>query len=112
LFSGKKEDGAADADGKEPDEDEAYLAKLTRQERKTHIKKKRNTKDKITTKDATVLTGGRTVAENANLSKVSDRSKAIKKKGVKGTSHEITKAKVQAKLAKARVAVSTFRINR
>lgn len=59
--------------------------------------------------------GGRTVAENADLSKVSERSKAIKKKGdksAKGTSHEITKAKVLAKLAKSRVAVSTYRINR
>ena len=58
------------------------------------------------------MLGGRTVAENADLSKVSDRSKAIKKKGAKGTSHEITKEKVMAKLAKSRVAVSTARINR
>ena len=72
-------------------------------------------KDKITTKDARVLMSGRTVADHAELSKISDRSKAIKKGGkrdAKGTSHEITRAKVQAKLAKARVAVSTYRINR
>ena len=76
-------------------------------------------RDKITTKDARVLTGGQTVADHAELSKmqskINDRSKTIKKGGkkdAKGTSHEITKEKVRAKLAKARVAVSTYRINK
>ena len=75
-------------------------------------------KDKITTKDARVLTGGQTVADHAELSRLesqlNQRSKAIKKQGTArnalGTSHEITKAKVMAKLAKSRVAVSTQRI--
>ena len=65
-----------------------------------------------------MLTGGQTVADHAELSKFTDkmneRSKVIKKdrKTAKGTSHEITKAKVMAKLKKARVAVSTYRINK
>jgi len=113
LFSGKQ-DGQDDAQNSDA-EDEAYLAKLSRQDRKQHKKRAGRGKDKITTKDARVLTGGRTVADHAELSKVSDRSKTIKKGGkrdAKGTSHEITSAKVRAKLAKARVAVSTYRINR
>ena len=78
--------------------------------------------DRITTKDARVLTGGQTVADHAELSrlesKLNERSKAIKKgggaskKNAKGTSHELTKAKVLAKLKKSRVAVSTYRINK
>ena len=61
-----------------------------------------------------MLTGGQTVADHKELSKL-DKSKTIKKGGrkdAKGTSHEITKEKVMAKLAKARVAVSTYRINK
>ena len=70
-------------------------------------------------KDARVLTGGRTVADHVELSKLesslNQRSKVIKKdkgKTAKGTSHEITKAKVLAKLKNSRVAVSTYRINK
>ena len=65
-----------------------------------------------------MLTGGMTVADHAELSKLENklnsRSKAIKKdsKTARGTSHEITKAKVNAKLKKARVAISTYRINK
>ena len=116
LFAGKQEGQGGQGQGENSDdEDEEYLAKLNRQERKQHKKNRGRAKDKITTKDARVLMGGRTVAENADLSRVSDRSKAIKKGGkkdAKGTSHEITKEKVRAKLAKSRVAVSTYRINR
>lgn len=65
-----------------------------------------------------MLTGGRTAADHAELgrmqTKLLERSKAIKKdsKTAKGTSNEITKAKVMAKLKKARVAISTYRINK
>ena len=89
------------------------MSRLTRQERKQKKRKLGRGKDKISTKDARVLTGGQTVADHAELSrlqaqlKVNDRSKAIKKNSAKGTSHEITKAKVLGKLKKARVAVST-----
>lgn len=65
-----------------------------------------------------MLTGGMTVADHSELSKLqtklNERSKAIKKdsRSSKGTSHEITKAKVTEKLKKARVAISTYRINK
>ena len=60
------------------------------------------------------------MADHAELSrlesKLNERSKAIKKdnskKTAKGTSHELTKAKVLEKLKKSRVAVSTYRINK
>ncbi len=66
-----------------------------------------------------MLTVGQTVADHKELSKfqskINDKSKTIKKgarSDAKGTSHEITKEKVRAKLAKSRVAVSTYRINK
>ena len=66
-----------------------------------------------------MLTGGHTVADHAELSRlesaINSKSKVIKKnsgKTAKGTSHEITKAKVLAKLKTSRVAVSTYRINK
>ena len=114
LFSGKKEE----VDGDSGDEEAAYLSRLTAKERKTQKKKHGRDRDKITTKDARVLIGGRTVADHSELSKlphqgVNDRSKTIKKGGKRGgNSHEITKEQVRAKLAKARVAVSTYRINK
>ena len=121
LFSGKQteqESGLQDGEGDADAEDDAYMSRLTRQERKQQRRKLGRGKDKISTKDARVLTGGQTVADHAELSrlqaqlKVNDRSKAIKKNSAKGTSHEITKAKVLGKLKKARVAVSTQRINK
>ena len=81
---------------------------------------KRGKGDRITTKDARVLTGGQTVADHSELSrlesKLNERSKGIKKgaskKTAKGTSHELTRVKVLEKLKKSRVAVSTYRINK
>jgi len=78
-------------------------------------------RDKITTKDARVLTGGHTVADHAELSRITAsinaKSKDIKKGakaggGARGSPNEITKSKVLAKLKKSRVAVSTYRINK
>jgi len=65
-----------------------------------------------------VLTGGQTAADHAELgrmqTKLNERSKTIKKesKTAKGTKNEITKASVLAKQKKARVAISTYRINK
>ena len=122
LFSGKTEGDANDqAQADEEDEDEEYLARINKkQQTKKKGKSTKYQKDKIGTKDAKVLTGGRTVADHTELSKLtaqmSERSKAIKKdkkkSGAKGTSNEITREKVFAKLKKARIAVSTRAINK
>ena len=72
---------------------EAFLSKLNRQDRKKA--KKQMSKDKILTRDSRVLTGGLTVAENADLSamnKVNPKSKKIKKTP---GAHEITSDQVR-----------------
>jgi hypothetical protein len=66
--------------GNNEDKEQDYMAKLDKKERKKF--KKNKLKDKIGTRDARVLTGARTVADNVSLSKlmkVSDSSKRIKK---------------------------------
>ena len=76
------------------------MAKLDKKERKKY--KKTKAKDKITIRDARILTGGRNAAENVSLSKfesttnkVSSKSKQIKK----GSGyHEITRESVHHKL--------------
>ena len=111
LFGGRKEDS-------DEEEDEAYMQKLSKQDKKKGKKKFGRDKDKISTKDARVLTGGQTVADHAELgrlqAKMNERSKVIKKNKntAEGTSNELTKAKVMAKLKKSRVAISTYRINK
>ena len=115
LFGGKNAE-SDNEDGGSGDEnnDEAYMAKLSRQERKKFKKNKQ--KDKIGTKDAKVLTGGMTVADNAQMSRLTQKleaSKAIKKGGKKGVSpHEITREMVQQKLQTKRLAIPLRRLNK
>ena len=87
LF-GAKDDGE---NGSEEGEEQAYVSKMNKKERKKYQKNK--AKDRISTKDAKVLTGGVTLADNAELikkmtNKVSAKSKKIKKAT---GGHEITK---------------------
>ena len=108
LFNGG--DQADDDDDPKQGKEEAFLSKLNRQDRKKA--KRQLAKDKITTRDARVLTGGMTVAENAtlsNINKVNPKSKKIKKSG---GAHEITREQVMDKLKKRRMAVSTLRLNK
>ena len=120
LFGGKNvesdledNDRSGDENNKN-DEEEAYMAKLSRQERKKFKKNKQ--KDKIGTKDAKVLTGGMTVADNAKMSRLTQKleaSKPIKKGGKKGVSpHEITREMVQHKLQTKRLAIPLRRLNK
>ena len=81
------------------------MAKMSKKERKKHQKMKG--KDKISTKDAKVLTGGLTLADNAEqiqkmTAKVSAKSKKIKKAV---GANEITKEQVMAKLKSRRLAI-------
>ena len=118
LFGGKNAESDREENGRSEDEnndeEEAYMAKLSRQERKKFKKNKQ--KDKIGTKDAKVLTGGMTVADNAQMSRLTQKleaSKAIKKGGKKGVSpHEITREMVQQKLQTKRLAIPLRRLNK
>ena len=82
---------------------------MNAKERKKHQKNK--TRDKIGAKDARVLTGGMTYADNAAAikkleNKVSTKSKKIKKSA---GGHEITKESVVAKLNTRRLAIPQSR---
>lgn len=116
LFAGGQQDSDGEGEGGVRDaEKAAFQSKLTTKQGKGKGKKN----DRISSKDARVLTGGHTVADHAEMSrlqaKMLERSKAIKKgkgKTAAGTAHELTKQKVMDKLKRSRVAVSTDRINK
>ena len=106
LFAGK-------GDGEEPGsngEEEDYASKMNKKEKKKFRKDRKL--DKIGTKDARVLTGGMTYADNAEAikklesNKVSAKSKKIKKNA---GAHEITKEKVVEKLKNRRLAIPQSR---
>ena len=91
LFAGKGDGEEQASSGDEED----FANKKNKKERKKY--RKDRTKDKIGTKDATVLTGGLTYGDNAATvkkleSKVSAKSKKIKKNA---GANEITKEKVE-----------------
>jgi len=105
VFAGQEESSSEEEDQKERD----YMSKLDKKERKKF--KKNKLKDKIGTRDARVLTGARTVADNASLSalqKVSENSKRIKKG--RGTFNAITREQVHAKLKSRRLAIPQSRL--
>jgi hypothetical protein len=96
VFAG----GAESSDDQKEAKEQDFLAKLDKKERKKFVKNKQ--KDKIGTKDARVLMGGRTLAENAVLK----QSKQIKK----GRFNEITREKVHEKLKSRRLAIPQSRL--
>lgn len=69
VFAGQHE--SSDEEKKEAD----YLSKLDKKDRKKFKKNKQ--KDKIGLQNARILTGARTVADNATLSSLHSNSKAI-----------------------------------
>ena len=85
------------------------MSKMSKKDRKKYQKNK--AKDKISTKDAKVLTGGITLAENAEaIKKMTNKVSAKSKKIKKATgANEITKDQVMAKLKSRRLAIPQSR---
>jgi hypothetical protein len=112
AFAGKVESSISEDSSDEEEKEKDYMSKLDKQARKKFKKNKK--KDKIGMRDARILTGARTIADNAGmsaLSKVSDKSKRIKKGRFSGQ-HEITKESVHQKLQTRRLAIPQARLIR
>lgn len=66
VFAGKAESSSSEDSSGEEEKEKDYMSKLDKQARKKFKKNKK--KDKIGMRDARILTGARTIADNAAMS--------------------------------------------